>query len=217
MVQAKICGITDPQALSAALTHGATHVGFVFFPPSPRHLDLAQARDLAARVPVGRAVRVALVVDADDDMLDGLLAEAPIDMLQLHGKETPERCAAIRARTRLPVMKAIGVAEADDLARARPYEQVCDQLLFDAKPKPGEGRGLPGGNAVAFDWTILRGARFAVPWMLAGGLTPDNVATAIRLTSAPGVDTSSGVEDAPGRKSAERIRRFLEACRGVAA
>lgn len=215
MVDAKICGITDAQALAAALTHGASHLGFVFFPPSPRNLGFDQARDLAERVPKGRAVRVALLVDAEDGMIDRLLAEVPIDMLQLHGKEAPERCAEIRARTRLPVMKAIGIAEADDLARARPYEQTCDRLLFDAKPKPGEGRGLPGGNAVAFDWTILRGARFAVPWMLAGGLTPDNVANAIRLTRAPGVDTSSGVEDAPGRKSVERIRRFLEACRGA--
>jgi len=214
MAEAKICGITDAAALQAALDHGAAMLGFVFFPRSPRNLDFAAARALAERVPPGRARKVALVVDAEDGLLDRLLAEVPIDLIQLHGRETPERCAAIRARTGKPVMKAIAIAEEADFAPVKQYEQVCDRLLFDAKPKPGEGKGLPGGNAVAFDWMLLKGRSFALPWMLAGGLTPDNVATAIRLTGAPAVDTSSGVEDAPGRKSPDKIRRFLEAARG---
>lgn len=214
MAEAKICGITDAPALHAALDHGAAMLGFVFFPRSPRNLDFAAARALAERVPPGRARKVALVVDAEDGLLDRLLAEVPIDLIQLHGAESPERCAAIRARTGKAVMKAIAIAEESDFAPVKQYEQVCDRLLFDAKPKPGEGKGLPGGNAVAFDWMLLKGRRFALPWMLAGGLTPDNVATAIRLTGAPAVDTSSGVEDAPGQKSPDKIRRFLEAARG---
>lgn len=214
MAEAKICGITDANALRAALDYGAAMVGFVFFPPSPRNVDFAAAKALAERVPPGRAAKVALVVNAEDALLDRILAEVPIDLIQLHGKESPERCAAIRARTGKPVMKAIAIAEESDFAPVKQYEQVCDRLLFDAKPKPGEGKGLPGGNAVAFDWMLLKGRSFALPWMLAGGLTPDNVATAIRLTGAPMVDTSSGVEDAPGHKSPEKIRRFLEAVRG---
>lgn len=214
MAEAKICGITDADALRAALEYGAAMVGLVFFPPSPRHVDFDRARALAARVPPGRVQKVALVVDPEDGLLDRILSEVPLDLIQLHGKESPERCAEIRARTGKPVMKAIPIATEEDFAPVRQYEQVCDRLLFDAKPKPGEGKGLPGGNAIAFDWMLLKGRSFTLPWMLAGGLTPDNVATAIRLTGAAMVDTSSGVEDAPGKKSPEKIRRFLEAVRG---
>lgn len=213
MTDAKICGITEAGALSAALAHGAAYVGFVFYPPSPRSLDLDAAAALCARAPAGRAIRTALMVDPDTSFLEAVRARVEIDLIQLHGAEPPERCAEIRALTGLPVMKAIRVADASDFDAVKGYEAVCDRLLFDAKPKPGEGRGLPGGNAVAFDWTLMDGRAFARPWMLAGGLTPDNVKTAIRLTGAPAVDASSGVEDAPGVKDPAKIRRFLEACR----
>lgn len=214
MTDAKICGITDPGGLAAALSHGAAFVGFVFFPPSPRSLGLDAAAALARRVPAGKAIRTALLVDPESDLVGAVAARVGVDLIQLHGAEPPERCAEIRALSGLPVMKAVRVAEARDFDGVRAYEAVCDRLLFDAKPKPGEGHGLPGGNAVAFDWTLMEGRRFAKPWMLAGGLTPDNVKTAIRLTGAPAVDTSSGVEDAPGVKNPEKIRRFLEACNG---
>jgi phosphoribosylanthranilate isomerase len=157
---------------------------------------------------------VALMVDADDAALDALLEGFRPDLLQLHGKETPERVAAVRARTGLPVMKAIGVGEAADLEAAKPYETVADRLLFDAKPPKRDG-ALPGGNAVSFDWTLLAGRRWARPWMLSGGLAPGNVAAAIRISGAAAVDVSSGVEDRPGHKSPRLIRRFLAAVRAA--
>jgi phosphoribosylanthranilate isomerase len=210
-VAAKICGINSVAAAEAAAK--ADYAGFVFFPRSPRNVTAAQARFLASRLP-RHVTRVALMVDADDAALDALLEGFRPDLLQLHGKETPERVAAVRARTGLPVMKAIGVGEAADLEAAKPYETVADRLLFDAKPPKRDG-ALPGGNAVSFDWTLLAGRRWARPWMLSGGLAPGNVAAAIRISGAAAVDVSSGVEDRPGHKSPRLIRRFLAAVRAA--
>jgi phosphoribosylanthranilate isomerase len=210
-VAAKICGIYSVAAAEAAAK--ADYAGFVFFPRSPRNVTAAQAAFLAGHLP-RRVTRVALVVDPDDAALDALLASFRPDLLQLHGKETPERVAAIRVRARLPVMKAIGVEGPTDLDAAKVYESAADRLLFDAKPPKRDG-ALPGGNAVSFDWTLLAGRRWARPWMLSGGLAAGNVAAAIRVSGAPAVDVSSGVEDRPGHKSPRLIRRFLAAVRAA--
>ena len=208
---AKICGLTRPEDVDAAAEAGARYAGLVFFPRSPRHVPTATAAVLAARVPVGMA-RVGLFVDPDDALLDSVLAGVPLDILQLHGHETPDRVAAVKARTGLPVMKAVGVASAADLDAIWDYGLAADLLLIDAKPAPGAA--LPGGNGIAFDWRLLVGRRFLKPWMLAGGLTPGNVAEAIRLTGAQAVDVSSGVERAPGIKDPALIRAFVAAAAG---
>jgi phosphoribosylanthranilate isomerase len=207
-VRVKICGLTRPGDVSAAVAAGAAYLGFVFFPKSPRHLEIEAARALAVEVPPGIA-KVALVVDADDAAIEAILARVPIDMLQLHGHEPPDRVAALRSRHGLPVMKAVGVATADDLPALDAYAAVADQLLVDAKPVPGAA--LPGGNGVAFDWRLVAGRRWPVPWMLAGGLTPANVAEAVRLTGTRQVDVSSGVEATPGVKDPALIRAFVAA------
>ncbi|MBL8831492.1 MAG: phosphoribosylanthranilate isomerase [Rhodospirillales bacterium] len=209
--QAKICGINSVPAAEAA--GRAAFAGFNFYAPSPRSVTPAQARFLAERVS-RCVVRVALLVDFEDDALDALLSVFRPDLLQLHGHETPARTAAIRARAGLPVMKVLGVASAADLDAASAYTGAADRLLFDAKPPKREG-ALPGGNAVTFDWSLLAGRKWPVPWMLAGGLTPLNVASAIRATGAPAVDVASGVEDRPGHKSPRLIRRFLAAVRAA--
>ncbi len=209
-IRVKICGLTRSEDVAAAATAGAAYVGFVFYGKSPRNLSHAQAAALAAEVPPGLC-KVALVVDPEDDALDALLAAVPIDMLQLHGRESPERVASLRAAFGLPVMKAIGVAGEADLAALDEHARAADQLLVDAKPPEGATR--PGGNAVAFDWRLIAGRRWTVPWMLAGGLTPDNVAEAIRLTGARQVDASSGVESAPGVKDRGLIEAFCRAAR----
>lgn len=206
----KICGLTTPATVAAALDGGADMLGFVFFPKSPRHIDAQAAAALAAPAR-GRATIVALTVDADDAALDAICATLAPDLLQLHGGETPQRCAAIRAARARPVMKALGVGARDDLSAIPAYAAVCDRLLIDAKP-PKEAR-RPGGNGVAFDWRLLDGFAPGAPWMLSGGLTPENVAQALRLTHAPGVDVSSGVESAPGVKDAGKIAAFLREAR----
>lgn len=206
-VRVKFCGLTSPADVPAAQAAGAAFVGLVFFAKSPRNLSLPQAAGIAQAVPMGMC-KVALVVNAEDGFLDQLLAEVPIDMLQLHGSECPQRVAEIKARTGLPVMKAVGVADADDLAALDLYAKVADQILVDAKPP--KNAELPGGNGLAFDWRLIAGRRWAVPWMLAGGLTPDNVAQAIAMTGARQVDVSSGVEAAPGQKDASRMTAFAK-------
>ena len=215
-IRVKICGLRDAANVAAAVDAGAAYVGFVFFPKSPRHVDFDTARDLASAVPPGVA-KVALTVDADDVFLDHLFGEVPLDMLQLHGAEAPSRVATIRARYGLPVMKAIGISEAADLAQIDAYAGVADQLLIDAKPP--KDADLPGGNGLAFDWRLLAGRKYWTrPWMLAGGLTAGNVAEAVRLTGARQVDVSSGVERAPGVKDPALIRDFIAAAQqGVAA
>ena len=209
-VAVKICGITESSDIPAALLAGARYLGFVFFATSPRNLDVDDAAFMARSVPEGIA-KVALTVDADDAALDRIVGTVPIDMLQLHGRETPARVADVRDRYGLPVMKAVGVAGEADLAGLDEHARAADQLLVDAKaPK---GAALPGGNGLAFDWRLIAGRRWPVPWMLAGGLTPANVAEAIRLTGARQVDVSSGVERAPGRKDAVLIQAFVDAAR----
>ena len=208
----KICGLSDPRDVAAAIQGGARYLGFVHFPKSPRHVSLDRARDLMLAVPEG-ICKVVLTVDADDALLSAIAADLPVDMLQLHGRETADRVAGIRARTGLPVMKAVGVAGADDLAALEIYARVADQLLVDAKPP--KTAQLPGGNGLTFDWRLIAGRRWPVPWMLAGGLTPDNVALAAELTGAKQVDVSSGVECAPGIKDKDRIAAFLNAARGA--
>jgi phosphoribosylanthranilate isomerase len=204
----KICGLSEARHVAAAAEAGAAYVGFVFFPKSPRNVSLEVARDLAVGVPPGIA-KVALTVDASDAEIDAITGTVPLDMLQLHGSETPERVAEIRARTGLPVMKAVGIAGADDLAKIDTYAEVADQILVDAKPP--KDADLPGGNGLAFDWRLVANRRWSLPWMLAGGLTPDTVAEAVALTGARQVDVSSGVERAPGEKDADLIRAFLDA------
>lgn len=207
-IRVKICGLSEARHVDVAAKAGAAYIGFVFFPKSPRHLSVDKAAQLAMAVPPGVA-KVALTVDADDDTLDKLLDRVPLDMLQLHGKESAERVADVRARYGLPVMKAVGVASEEDLPALGEYGRVADQLLVDAKPP--RDAVLPGGNGLAFDWRLIAGRRWPVPWMLAGGLTPGNVGEAIRLTGARQVDVSSGVESAPGVKDPERIAAFVAA------
>ena len=204
----KICGLRDVATLEAAVAAGAAYVGLVFFEKSPRNVTIEQAATLAQAVPPGVA-KVALVVDADDTRLDAITSQVPLDILQLHGHETPQRVTEIRARYGLPVMKAVGVADADDLAALDTYAKVADQILVDAKPP--KDADLPGGNGLAFDWRLIAGRRWSVPWMLAGGLTPTNVAEAIALTGAAQVDVSSGVESGPGVKDAHLIAAFCKA------
>lgn len=211
-IRVKICGLRTVADVKAVAVAGAAYMGLVFFAKSPRNLTLAQARELALAAPVGLA-KVALVVNADDAGLDALTEALPLDMLQLHGNETPERVAEIRARYGLPVMKAVGVADEGDLTALFDYSLVADQLLIDAKPP--KGAALPGGNGLSFDWRLVAQRRWLRPWMLAGGLSPENVAEAIRLTNARQVDVSSGVESAPGVKDAARIAAFVEAAQGV--
>ncbi|EAQ14568.1 phosphoribosylanthranilate isomerase [Maritimibacter alkaliphilus] len=207
-IRVKICGLTSVEAVAAAADAGARYVGFVFFPKSPRNISVDLAAELAAEVPPGIA-KVALVVNADNALLDEITSRVPLDMLQLHGSETPERVAEVRARYGLPVMKAVGIADAADLTRIDDYIGVADQILVDTKP-PKEAE-LPGGNGLAFDWRLLQGRHWTVPWMLAGGLTPRNVALAAKLTGARQVDVSSGVESAPGVKDEGLVRDFLGA------
>jgi phosphoribosylanthranilate isomerase len=206
-IRTKICGLSTPESVAAAVDAGAAYVGFVFFGKSPRNVSPEIARDLALDVPEGVA-KVALTVDADDEFLGRIMETAPLDMLQLHGHETPARVLEIRQRYGLPVMKAVGVAVEADLPALDAYARVADQLLVDAKPQPGAE--LPGGNGLAFDWKLIANRRWAVPWMLAGGLTAQNVAEAIRLTGARQVDVSSGVENAPGVKDNDLIRAFIK-------
>ena len=207
----KICGLKTPDTLAAALEAGADMVGFVFFPKSPRHIDLATAETLGQQAD-GRALKVALTVDADDATLAAIIAALHPDLLQLHGHETPERVAAIRARFGLPVMKAIGVAKADDLKDVAAFAAVSDRILFDAKPPKDAAH--PGGNGLAFDWSLITGLDLSIPSMVSGGLDPANVAEALRRTGAQGVDVSSGVETAPGQKDPAKITAFVQAAKG---
>ena len=208
----KICGLREPAALDAALEAGADMVGFVFFESSPRHVPLAEAPSLAARVD-GRAQKVALVVDADDATLAAVIEAVSPDLLQLHGAETPERVHAIRSRFGVPVMKAIALSAPSDLRQVDAFDAVCDRLLFDSRPPPAAAR--PGGNGQAFDWGLVDGVVTRCSWLLAGGLNDRNVGDAIRASRARGVDVSSGVELAPGAKDAGKISRFIAAVRAA--
>ena len=212
MTLAKICGLTTPDAVEASLEGGAAYLGFVFFPNSPRNIGLPAATDLAAAAR-GRAKVVALLVDPSPDLVDDVVRELRPDLIQLHGRETPERVVALRHTHGVGVIKALGVRQGADLDAAPAYEPVADHLMLDAKPPPDADR--PGGHGGAFDWTLLRGRTFARPWFLAGGLDPSNVAEAVRVTGAPMVDVSSGVESAPGVKDPALIAAFLDAVRSA--
>lgn len=208
----KICGLRTPETLDVAIESGADQVGFVFFPPSPRNLGIEAARLLGERAQ-GRAAKVALSVNANNDMLAAIIAALKPDMLQLHGDETPERVAVVRSRFGLPVMKALPIATRADLSPIREYAKVADRLLFDARAPHDATR--PGGLGVPFDWTLLAGIKPDVPYMLSGGLDVSNVAEALRITRAPGVDVSSGVERVPGEKDPDKIRAFIRAARAA--
>lgn len=207
-IRVKICGLRDADAVDAAVSGGADYVGFNFFPKSPRYVTPVLAAELAARVPTGIA-KVGLVVNPDNAALDALLSQTPLDFVQLHGAETPDRVVEVKRRTGLPVIKVVGVADESDLAQVAAHAAVADQILVDTKPP--KNAILPGGNGVAFDWGLVAGLRWPVPWMLAGGLTPDNVADAIAQTGARQVDVASGVESAPGVKDAQMIADFVKA------
>ena len=205
----KICGISTPAALDAAIAAHADHAGLVFYPPSPRHVALAQAAELGARAD-GRIGKVGLFVNADDATIGEAVGAAQLQALQLHGNETPQRAAELRSRYALTVWKVISVASPADIARADAYAGAADLILFDAKTPKG---ALPGGMGLVFDWALLNAYRGALPWGLAGGLSPENVAEAVALTGAPLVDTSSGVESAPGVKDVDKIAAFCKAAR----
>lgn len=211
-IDTKICGINSAPALDAAVKGGARFVGFVFYARSPRALDAEAAAALAGRVPRGIS-RVGLIVDESNESIDAILRQVPLDMLQLHGQETPARVGEIRRRFGKPVMKAIKVATAADVESAAAFDGTADWLLFDAKAPPQMANALPGGNAVSFDWSLLADRRWNRPWMLSGGLNAGNLAEAVRVTGATVVDVSSGVEDRPGLKSPEKIAAFLELAR----
>ena len=206
----KICGLNTAESLDAALEAGANLVGFVFFPPSPRHLDGATAHALG-RLVAGRARKVALTVDPDNVLLATVIEVLQPQMLQLHGSEPPERVATVKARFGLPVMKAIHVETSADLLMVPAYAEVADRLLFDARPPQDATR--PGGLGNPFDWNLLRSIEPGVPFLLSGGLDAGNVAEALNITRAAGVDVSSGVERAPGQKDPDKIRTFIRAVR----
>ena len=208
-LEVKICGVRTPEAIAAATAGGARFVGLVFFTRSPRCVATTLAAELARCVPTALRL-VGLFVDPDDEELERVVSHVPLDMLQLHGGEAPERVAAVRRGLGLPVMKAIRVGEAADLDAAEAYQDVADRLLFDARPPANVG-ALPGGTGLAFDWTLLAGRRWRRPWMLAGGLNTDNLVEAVRISGAHAVDVSTGVEDRPGHKSVKRIAAFLNA------
>jgi len=211
-VDTKICGLSTAEGVATAVRNGAQFVGFVFYPPSPRHLTPEPAARLAGSVPAG-ITRVGLFVDPDDELLATTLAKVRLDLLQLHGSESPERVAQVKHRFGKPVMKSIAVAAESDLAAAPRYYGVADRLLFDAKPP--KDAVAPGGNGLVFDWQLLGGRRWPLPWMLSGGLTADNLGEAVRITHATAIDVSSGVERAPGVKDMDKIAAFLARARAL--
>jgi phosphoribosylanthranilate isomerase len=210
---AKICGLSTEAAVIAAAAGGAVYLGFVFYPPSPRAVSAGKAAQLCATVPAGIA-RVGLFVDADDDAIEAVLAEAPIDILQFHGHENPDRISEVKLRFALPVMKAVSIAAPEDVLGAVRFEEVADLLLFDAKP-PRRPDALPGGNGLAFDWRLIAEHPWSRPWMLSGGLTAELLPEAIRISGAKAVDVSSGVESRAGEKDLGKISDFLAAARAL--
>lgn len=213
-LEVKICGLNDAASVNAALKGGARFIGFNFYRPSPRSVSPQVAAELA-RLAAGRTECVGLFVDPDDETLNAITRAVPLDMIQLHGDETPARVADIRERYGRPVMKVLKVSTPDDLEAVDRYLPMADRILFDAKPPRGMKNALPGGNAVAFDWRMLAGRKWQRPWMLAGGIDPDNLKEAVEISGARAVDVASGVESAPGRKDPERIIRFLERARSL--
>jgi phosphoribosylanthranilate isomerase len=213
MITVKICGLSNPETVQAAIAAGADYVGFVFYAQSPRAVTAECAAGLAHAVPA-EVKKVGLFVDPDDAAIAAVLDQVKLDYLQLHGAETPDRVARIRARFGLPVIKAIAISGHEDINRARNYEAVCDILLFDAKP-PQAPDALPGGNGLVFDWNLIAGQSWGRPWMLSGGLDARNLAEAVRISGARMIDVSSGVESAPGVKDAAKIRAFVAAAKNL--
>ena len=213
-LEVKICGISTPESAAAVSKAGARLAGLNFYPRSPRSMTPEQAARVAAALAPGVA-KVGLFVDPEDDLIETVMKSVPLDMLQLHGEETPERVAALKARFERPVMKVLKIARKEDLKQVAAYAGVADRFLFDARPPKDRKDALPGGNAVALDWRILAGQRFPKPWMLAGGLKPENLKQAVEISGAKAVDTASGVESAPGVKDPERIRAFMEVARSL--
>lgn len=213
-VLAKICGINSPEAMAAAIAGRAAYVGLVFYPPSPRNVTPEQAASLIAGVP-DHIAKVGLFVDVDDETLQRVLDVVPLDLLQLHGSETPQRVADIKKTFGVPVMKAVRIAGLDDIARAADFVTVSDRLLFDAQAPADMAGALPGGNGLAFDWTLLSEKQWPLPWMLSGGLTPENLAQAVTATGAVCVDVSSGVEASRGVKDPQKIARFLSVAKSL--
>jgi phosphoribosylanthranilate isomerase len=203
----KICGLTSETSIKHAITAGADYIGFVFYSKSPRYVTFIQAADLASLIPES-VIKVALVVDPNNTLLSDMVKHVPIDMIQLQGRESPQRVREIKELTGLPVMKAVGVSEPADLEIIDSYATVADQLLIDAKPP--KGSILPGGNGLAFDWKLMSGKTWDVPWMLAGGLNAENVVEAIRMTGTAQIDVSSGVEKAPGDKDPDKVTLFIQ-------
>jgi phosphoribosylanthranilate isomerase len=212
-VAAKICGLSSEDAVAAAVAGGARYVGFVFYPPSPRAVDAATAARLAALVPAG-VLRVGLFVDAEDSAIAAVLDHVPLDLLQFHGGESRARIAAARRRFGRPIVKAVALSGPEDLATAEGYQEVADLLLFDARP-PRRPDALPGGNGLVFDWELLAGRSWRLPWMLSGGLTAESLVEAVRISGAAIVDVSSGVERRPGDKDPDKIHAFLAAARAL--
>ena len=213
-VEVKICGLSTPESLRAAVGGGAAYVGFNFFAPSPRAVTPAEAAALTPLVPDG-VIKTGLFVDPEDDDIAAVLAVAKLDLLQLHGTETPDRLAALRQRFGIPIMKVVKLRHPDDLTTVADYFEVADRLLFDAKAPEDMIGALPGGNAVSFDWGMLAGRQWPLPWMLAGGLTTENLGEAVKVTAAATVDVSSGVETAPGVKDPVKIAAFLAAAKAL--
>ena len=213
-IEVKLCGINTPEAMDATVQAGADMVGLNFYPKSPRAVTAEQAARLAERAG-NRLLKAGLFVEPDDELLSHVTASVPLDLLQLHGALSPQRVAEIRGRYALPVMRVLPIAREEDFDAVAAFEPVADRFLFDAKPPKSMKDALPGGNAVSFDWTLLSGRSFRRPWMLAGGLTAENVAQAIEISGTKAVDTASGIEDAPGRKSAEKIAEFVAAARRI--
>ena len=210
-MRVKICGLTTLDTLSGAINAGAAYVGFVFYEKSPRHLSIEKASQMAKAVPEG-ICKTALVVDPTDNDLDLLLDKIPVDMIQLHGHESAERVSEVKDKFGLPVMKAVGISDESDLIHLKEYSRISDQILVDAKPS--KNSILPGGNGLSFDWRLLAGRRWATPWMLAGGLNPDNLIEAAKLTGATQFDVSSGVETSSGVKDIKLISDFIQAANG---
>jgi len=212
-VSAKICGLSSEAAVAAAIEGGAAYLGFVFYPPSPRAVSPKRAAQLCVSVPPG-VQRVGMFVDADDAAIAAVLDIAALDILQFHGQESPERVAEVKARFNRPVMKAIAIADPEDVLAGSRYEDHADMLLFDAKP-PRRADALPGGNGLAFDWRLIADRRWRLPWMLSGGLTAALLPEAVQVSGAAAVDVSSGVERRPGDKDPDKIREFLAVVRSL--
>ncbi len=207
-IRAKICGLSTPETVTAAVDAGASHVGFVFFAKSPRNISPEQLAELCKDIP-SSVVKTGVFVNPEDSQLDRILTVAPLDLLQLHGSESPARVQEVKTRFKRPVMKAIAVSGSDDMVRAKAYESSADMLLFDAKAPTELTDALPGGNGLAFDWQIIQAAEINLPWMLSGGLNMDNIADAIAISGAQMIDVSSGVESRPGLKDSAKIKAFM--------